>query len=455
MNKKQKLKINLSWIFFGIFIFFGLFSTPFTYGNILWFIAALITMPTMNILSANKSFKVVLIAFLFFSGIAFSGSTETTKQPNNSTISNEVDDENDIVSNPNASKPIVNAVDNKNPDKNENTTINSYFKITFLDVGQADAALIECDDKYMLIDGGNRGDSDLIYTVLKNKNIKHLDLVVGTHAHEDHIGGLSGALNYATAELILCSTTSYDSTVFSNFKKYSDKNDGIIVPKVGDTYYLGSAKILILGVNSTSDANNSSIVLKIVYGNTAFLFTGDAEREAEQVILNKGYDLSADVIKVGHHGSDTSSIYPFIREVMPDYAVISVGKDNSYGHPHDNTLSRFKDAGSKIYRTDLQGDIICTSNGNNITFKTEKTVSEDNLFIAGNSSTNSKPNNDNIVDNNSTKNNSYTLNTNTMKFHDPDCRYAKSTKDKNKEYFTGLRDELIKSGYEPCQVCNP
>ena len=239
MKKKKKLKINLSWIFFGIFIFFGLFSTPFTFGNILWFMAALITMPTMNILSANKSFKVVLIAFLFFSGIAFTpNSTEIDKNTNDSTISNEVDDKNDIVS-----KPIVDTIDNTNSNADEKTTINSYFKITFLDVGQADAALIECDDKYMLIDGGNRGDSDLIYTVLKNKNIKHLDLIVGTHAHEDHIGGLSGALNYATADLVLCSTTSYDSNVFSNFKKYSDKSGGIIIPKVEDTYHLGSAKI--------------------------------------------------------------------------------------------------------------------------------------------------------------------------------------------------------------------
>lgn len=127
----------------------------------------------------------------------------------------------------------------------------SSFSVTYLDVGQADAALVECDGHYMLIDGGNKGDSSIMYTVLKNAGIIHLDIVVGTHAHEDHIGGLPGAFNYATADMTLCPVISGDSDAFNDFKKYADsKGGGITVPSVGDQYELGSADIEILGVNA-------------------------------------------------------------------------------------------------------------------------------------------------------------------------------------------------------------
>lgn len=249
----------------------------------------------------------------------------------------------------------------------------STFSVRFIDVGQADAALVQCDGHYMLIDGGNKGDSDLIYSVLKKVGVPKLDIVVGTHAHEDHIGGLPGAFNYTTADLTLCPVTEYDSKAFRDFAKYAEeKGGGITVPKVGDTYSLGSAKIAILAVNSTDDTNNTSIVLRIDYGKTSFLFTGDAERPTEEILLERNANLSATVLKVGHHGSDTSTTYPFLRSVQPKYAVISVGKDNDYGHPHEEALSRLQDADVEIFRTDLQGDVFCTSDGTNVTFGTEK-----------------------------------------------------------------------------------
>lgn len=259
----------------------------------------------------------------------------------------------------------------------------STFSIHFIDVGQADAALVECDGHYMLIDGGNKADSNTIYSVLKKADVSHLDIVVGTHAHEDHIGGIPGAFNYATADLTLCATKNYDSDAFGDFKKYANqKGGGIVVPSVGDTYSLGSASIEILGVNGGSGTNNTSIVLMITYGETKFLFTGDAEREAEQAILNSGADLSATVLKVGHHGSDTSTTYPFLREIMPGYALISVGNGNTYGHPTEDTLSRLRDADVKVYRTDMQGDIKCTSDGKTVSFTVEKNESADTLVPA-------------------------------------------------------------------------
>lgn len=336
-------------------------------------------------------------------------------------------------------------------------TENSTFSIKYIDVGQGDSALIECDGHYMLIDGGDSDSSSKLYSILKNQDIEKLDIVVASHVHSDHIGGLAGALNFASSDLILCTVTDEISEKFSDFKKYADT---ITVPEVNDTYNLGSSTIDILGVNSTSEANNSSIVLMITYGETKFLFTGDAERDAEQTILSTGADLSCDVLKVGHHGSDSSTSYVWLDAILPEYAVISVGKDNSYGHPTDAVLSRLRDAEVKTYRTDLNGDIYATSDGKTVTITTDKTASDDDIFTEGQiptepptESPTEAPTNPPVVDTPSTRD--WVINTNTGKFHYPSCSHAKKIKSSNRWDYNGTRDDVVGMGYSPCGSCHP
>jgi len=328
----------------------------------------------------------------------------------------------------------------------------STFYVTYLDVGQGDAAIVMCDDHYMLIDGGDKECSSEMYSYLKRNEISYLDILVATHAHSDHVGGLPGALNFAKAGLVLCPVTEYDSKAFDDFARYAaEKGPGITVPDKMDTYTLGSAEVIILGLNEGEETNNSSIVLSVTWQDKVFLFTGDAEREAEQALLEAVPKLlDSDVLKVGHHGSDSSTTYPFLREVMPEFAVISCGADNSYGHPTDNTLSRLRDADVTVYRTDLHGDITITFADGEWNITTQKTASEEEIARGGSGSKN----------NEDTGSQSYGFdyiaNKNTKKFHYPDCQSAKKMKESNKEYFNGVtREYMIEQGYDPCGNCDP
>ena len=312
------------------------------------------------------------------------------------------------------------------------------FAVHFIDVGQADAALVMCDGHYMLIDGGNAEDSDLVYAYLEQHGGKHLDYMVASHAHEDHIGGLSGALNYAKVGTALCPVTEHSSKVFENMVKYlEEQGKSLTVPAPGDRFSLGSAQVEILGpVKEYDDTNNTSIVLRIDYGETSFLFTGDMETGAERDLIDTGAVVQANVLKVGHHGSDTSTSYQFLREVMPKYGVISVGEGNKYGHPSDEVLSRLRDAGTEVYRTDMQGHVIAESDGKTVTFRTEKEA------VTSTNPTGGPPQQ------------TYVGNAGTKKFHRPDCASAKDIQKENRVEFSA-RSQAVLEGYEPCGRCDP
>ena len=248
------------------------------------------------------------------------------------------------------------------------------FEITFLDVGQADAIVVECGNEYMMVDGGNNDDSSFIYSYLESNNINHIKYMIATHPDEDHIGGLSGALNYASVDTVYCPVTSWDTWTFNNFKKYVElQNKTIEIPKVNEIFYIGSAKVEVLAVNTYLDeSNNQSIVLKITYKNNTFLLMADAEYDVEKYLTQQDIDLKADLLKVGHHGSNSSTNYIFLHRVNPSISIISVGLNNDYGHPSDKVIKKLEDINSTIYRTDLNGTIKCKSDGNNITCELEK-----------------------------------------------------------------------------------
>ena len=247
--------------------------------------------------------------------------------------------------------------------------------IQFIDVGQGDCILINQNEDYMLIDAGNNEDGELLVNYFKDLGIKKFNYVIGTHAHEDHIGGLDNIINnFDIGKFYMPDVITTTKTFEDVLDALLEKNKAFDTPSIGKEFKLQDLdfKVLYVG-NDKSDLNNTSIVLKMTYKDTTYLFMGDATDKVEKILIDDGVDLKSDVLKVGHHGSQYSTTSNFLKKVSPSYAVIQVGKDNTYDHPKQITLDKLKKLNIMTYRNDTDGTIILTSDGNNINFKTMKT----------------------------------------------------------------------------------
>ncbi|WP_313129766.1 ComEC/Rec2 family competence protein [Anaerocolumna sp.] len=328
------------------------------------------------------------------------------------------------------------------------TNASSLSKVHFIDVGQGDAILIETDEHYMLIDAGENNQGTTVVNYLKELGIKKLDYVIGTHPHSDHIGGLDTVIySFDIGKVIMPDVVHTTKTFEDVLDAISEKDLKITKAIAGTTYSLGTTSFTIVAPNGSDydGLNDYSVGIKFVNGENSFLLTGDAEKLSETEMLHNGIDLSADVLKLGHHGSSTSSQEDFLDEVQPDYAVISAGVDNSYGHPHVETLQKLKDRNIEVFRTDLQNTIIFTSDGEHITVNKEPySITQSDLSRAtkNNSAKSAKD---------KSKNSGSTIVhiTNTgRKYHVAGCRFLKVD-------IEVTLDEALAKGLEPCGTCKP
>ena len=321
----------------------------------------------------------------------------------------------------------------------------THFTVNFIDVGQALSVLVTCDGQSMLYDGGNVADGSLLFSYLQAAGEIRPVPVTSGHASGVPARGLAAVLAKFPAGHVYAPVTQNDTQCFQDFVKYTQEQGlSVEVPAVGTSWQLGSATVQVLGpVAQYDDANDTSLVLRIDYGDTSVLLTGDMEQKAEDDLVASGANLDVDVLQVGHHGSETSTGYVFLNAVLPEVGVISVGEGNSYGHPSEDTLSRLRDAGVDVWRTDLAGNVTVTSDGTNYTVFSEfyVTPEEQNPTMTDGSGQQSS----------STQTiQAYIGNVNSKKFHLPSCS---NLPDPVNQVLFSSYEEAIEAGYTPCGNC--
>lgn len=426
-------------------------------------------------------FSILIISILFLiscKGEEASNASESfqeTVSGGNSAKKNEYDKnefaETDLADNKNevsaTDRLEVHPSDAVTENTEETNALDEYhqMEVHFIDVGEADSALIICGDEAMLVDTGTPDKGTAIRLYMKQHNVSKLKYLLLTHSDKDHIGGAASVIsNVDIDNLFMCRYEKDNDVYMSMINEIDYKSMSWTTPEVGSEYELGDAVITIIAPNSEYDnPNDSSIAFVIRHGDNSFIFTGDAEETAEADIVNNGLDISADVYYVGHHGSYTSSTQAFLDKVNPKYAVISCAKDNEYGHPHIETMEKLNALGVSLFRTDDQGIIIAYSNGNEISF---------NVLPSDNWTNGNAPNAESAstqvknaiaeasaaAENEQTEVSeeiTYVLNKNSMKFHKIGCDSVKDMAKKNREDVTLGRDEIIELGFTPCKRCNP
>lgn len=312
--------------------------------------------------------------------------------------------------------------------------------VHFIDVGQGDSTFIQFPNgETSLIDGGTKKDGDKVVNYLKKLNITNIDYLISTHPHEDHIGGLPEVIrNFSIGKVYMPDITANTHIFEELLKEIQNRDLKIDLSKAGDLLIdQKGLKFITLAPNidDYSNTNDFSIVTKIEYMDNSFLITGDAEKASEVDMINGKYNLKSNVLKVGHHGGRTSSNKEFLEKVYPDYSIISLGKDNTYGHPHEETINRLHEVGTKIMRTDELGNIVIVSDGKSLTFP-DDVVTEPLKESTQSQEKNSK--------------NYYIGNKNTKVYHSKNCGLL--PKEGNQIIFDSI-EEAEDSGYKPHKNC--
>lgn len=316
----------------------------------------------------------------------------------------------------------------------ENLSSQQKFEVHFIDVGQGDSILVQSGDETLLIDAGENNMGERVVSYLESLGIEELDYVIGTHPHSDHIGGLDVVIdgrkvNQVILPVVEHTTKTYEDVLIA----ISNQGLKITKPVVGKEYTLGDASFQIIAPNSDDyeDLNDYSVGIRLVYGDTSYVFAGDADVVSEEEMCDNGFNLSADVLKLNHHGSRYSNNKEFVDAVNPTYAVISVGEGNSYGHPHAEVLEDMKQRGITVYRTDLAGTIVLTSDGKNIEFNSKGIQDTDQEDFK--------------VD--ETKQSYVYVTESGTKYHKEGCSYRKG------KIQNLTLDEAVQEGYTACSRC--
>lgn len=399
----------------------------------------------------KKWLAAVGVAFVIFAVGAANASPSENPEPPQTAAEQQNDSKEDINNNETEEKTPQQAAQDVG-------TPSGTLKVHFLNVGQGDSILIQFPDgQVMLVDAGTNESGSSVISYLKSQGVNKINYLVATHPHSDHIGGMASVVQGFDIGKVYMPRVNHTTKTYENLLlAIKAKGLKITSARAGtDILDQDSLKAGFVAPCSSSydDLNNYSAVVRIQYGNNTFLLTGDAESESEQQMLAGGANLKADVLKVGHHGSRSSTTKTFLKSVSPKYAVISLGAGNTYGHPHQVTLDKLTSAGVQTYRTDKHGTVIFTSDGKTLTIKTlGNTVqprAPDNKAAAA-APAPTKVASPTPAPAQTTDN--YIGNKTTKKFHRSTCSTLPA--ENNRVYYKS-RDEAVAAGYVPCKRCNP
>lgn len=338
--------------------------------------------------------------------------------------------------------------------------LSSDTRVHFIDVGQGLSVLAESDGRFLLYDGGDRKASALVVSYLKEQGVETLDYVIASHYDADHLNGVVGALNTFQVSQVLAPDYETDTKVFQSFQSaIKEKNIPLSHPSPGDSFTFGDASFTVLAPQNKSyqSANDYSVAIRLTVGDVSFLITGDAEVESEAEMVQSGLPLESTVYAVGHHGSASSSSWDLLQKSVPEYAVISCGTGNSYGHPHVETMEKLEAMEIPVFRTDRQGTITVSTDGTSLSWSAEPC----NDYSSGDPDDMPARPAGSAQPGESSQENSfhtYILNTNSKLIHMLDCKNAADISEKNKQTWSGESYEKCLEehpGYRGCKSCDP